>query len=320
MTVTSPYAGHAQAPYPRATAPTWRRYPTILPVRGRRPPLWLFVVVMVVFIAPSVYVWWRYGPVGDVRIVPIHHLAWIEIGFATAVVAITVVFGWSRSVGLVPRARSAVAVPVIAVVLIATSVLLIATAGASLSWTPANYLILVVNFLAVGVFEEVTFRGLLWASLPRHWSVSRVLLVTSVCFGAVHLTNGFTTGEWGIACVQACVVSVAGLGLGALRLRTSWLALGVVTHAFIDAGLSAVTALQPALKAVDSHHAPLSLVLASLLFLALLGLYATIAVCGVVVLVRTFRAERQQRRWVAFEAAMSGADPWAALAPPTLRA
>jgi len=312
-----PYVPHPQA-RPHVPVTSWRRYPVVLPIRGRRPPLWVPVVILVLFLAPGIYAWWRYGPAGDEPLVTLRHIGWIEVGVAVAVVAITVVFGWARSVGWVPRPRSALAVPLIAVALVATSVLLIGTAGFALSWRFSAYVILLVNFLAVGVFEETLFRGLLWAALPVRWSASRVLLVTSVCFGAVHVTNGFTTGNWGVAVAQACVVSFSGLGLGALRLRTGWLGLGVITHAFIDAGLAATTALLPELRGANPEHLAPALAVASLLFLALLGLYASLAVSGVVVLVRTFRAERQQRRWVALAGRVPGVDPWWTPPPPTL--
>jgi membrane protease YdiL (CAAX protease family) len=318
---------YGQQPYPPQGygppgQPAVRRYPPVLPIQGRRPPLWVFLVILAVFLAPGIYYSLRYGPIGDEPFVPIRGLGLIEAGFAIGVVVLTVLFRWSRSVGWVPRPHTALPVPIIAMVLIATSALLILTAGVSLSWRASAYVFLLLNFLAVGVFEETMFRGLLWAALPERWSASKVLLVTSLGFGAVHVTNGFTTGRWDVAVVQACVVSVAGLGLGALRMRSGWIALGVITHAFIDAGLAAVTAVAPHMKDVGpGEPLPGSLVLASLLMLALLGLYATLGISGIVVLVRTFRSERQLRRlaaWFPGAPAAPGASATWPPGPPTL--
>jgi membrane protease YdiL (CAAX protease family) len=207
-------------------------------------------------------------------------------------------------------------VPLIALALVVASALTIAASGSYLGWGAATYVVLLVNCLAVGVVEETMFRGLLWVSLPQAWSASRVLLVTSACFGAVHVANGFTTGLWGVALLQACVVSVTGLGLGALRLRTGWLGAGVVTHMFIDAGLVAYGIALAHARTIDPglHRYPVWVLLCALV---LLSLYVTLAVAGIAVLVRTFRSERQARR-LAATGLLAGPESWPPGPPPTL--
>lgn len=302
--------------YPAVAHPFVRRYPVVLPISGRRPPLAVFLVIIGLLLAHVVWSWARYGPtIDDVATGLSDEIWWLEVGAAALVVVITLLGRWSRSVGWVPRRGTAAAVPLIAAGLCALAVTLIAASGADLAWGPAPYAVLLVNCLAVGVFEETMFRGLLWASLPERWSASRVLLVTSVCFGAIHLSNGFSTGRWGTAVAQACAVSVVGLGLGALRMRSGWIGLGVLTHALVDAaltaaGLSVTTALD---RDPVEPQLPVLVVLLMLVFLA--G-YATLAISGIVVLVRTFRSERQQRRL----AALVPTGPWppGPAAPPTL--
>jgi hypothetical protein len=294
-----------------------RRYPAVLPIQGRRPPLWLFLAIIGALLAHTVWLWVRYGPAGDATSTLSSHLWTLEIALAVGVVLVTVLGRWSRSVGWVPRRGSAPAVPIIAMALSVSAALLLAVSGADLAWTPTRYVVLLVNCLAVGVFEETMFRGLLWASLPDRWSASRVLLVTSVSFGALHLANGFVTGRWGVAVAQACFVSFAGLGLGAVRMRSGWLGLGVVTHMLIDASLMAASASVNRAHDLDptGRHAPVAVILLMMLFL---GLYVTLAVSGFVVLIRTFRSERQLRRLSSWFPGAPGPSAGWPPAPPTL--
>ena len=304
-------------PYPPGTpSPAVRQYPPLLPVEGRRPPLWLFVVLLALPLGLSIRASLIHGPVGDVTPTLARSLSWWELGFASGVLVIVVVGRWGRAVGWTPRRGVTRAVPLIALALVVASALTITVSGSYLGWGGATYAVLLVNCLAVGVFEETMFRGLLWASLPQGWSASRVLLVTSLVFGAVHVTNGFTTGLWGVAVLQACVVSVMGLGLGALRLRTGWLGVGVVTHMFIDAGITAYGMALTHARVLDpsQHRYP---VLVLLCALALLSLYATLGVAGIVVLVRTFRSERQDRR-LGQTYREPAPDSWPPVPPPTL--
>ena len=146
-------------------------------------------------------------------------------------------------------------------------------------------------------------------TVPVRWSASRVLLVTSVAFGALHLANGFSTGAWGTALGQACIVSVTGLGLGAVRLRTGWLGLGIVTHAMVDGGLAtAAESVSHAIAVQGPDHAAAP-VLVVLCELVLLALYLTLGISGITVLVRTFRAERQMRALVARFPELAGDGP-----------
>lgn len=308
---------------PVPPVPAWppgpppRRYPPLPPREGRRPPLAVFLVLLALFLVHAVWRWARHGPVGDVDAQLGLQVWWLELAAAGVVVLVVLVGRWAPSTGWVPRRALSRPVPVLGLVLAAFGVALVVASGTHQAWGPARYAALLVNCLAVGVFEETMFRGLLWASLPARWSMSRVLLVTSVAFGGLHLVNGLATGRWDTAAAQAVVVTFTGMGLGALRLRSGWIGLAVLTHALVDAGLVAASAALP--QDFGPTDDPATLPWAVLgLILPFFVLYVSLAVSGLVVLVRTFRAERQERRLAAWRATRPPAP--VGLAPPTLGA
>ena len=217
--------------------------------------------------------------------------AWLELVAALVIAGVVLVGRYQQSVGWTPRRGVRRAVQGIAVALVATSAVLVLCSAVELGWTAGQAGILVANVMLVGIVEETLFRGLLWSSLPERWSATRVLLVTSVLFGAWHILNGFTTGDWRGSTLQAGIAALLGLGLGAIRLRTGWLGLGIVTHAAIDAGVTAGSLV--AVHLVKDHATPALLILSLLVFEAL---YVTLGVTGIVVLIRTAVAERRMRR------------------------
>ncbi len=89
----------------------------------------------------------------------------------------------------------------------------------------------------VGFSEEVMFRGFLLSALRGVMGVWPAVILSSVLFGAVHVTNGFITGAWGPAVVQASMAAMSGLAFAALRVRTGSLWPGIVLHGLWDAGL-----------------------------------------------------------------------------------
>ncbi|MCT4372041.1 CPBP family intramembrane metalloprotease [Yangia mangrovi] len=77
---------------------------------------------------------------------------------------------------------------------------------------PAGVTLLVLaNTLLVGFSEEAMFRGLLFHGLRARVSIWPAILWTSGLFGAVHLLNGFVTGDFGPALVQAAMAACTGL-------------------------------------------------------------------------------------------------------------
>ncbi len=271
-----------------------RPLPPATPVRGRRPPLWLVLLLLAVLEIPAIISALRHLPHLDTRGVLVSGIVVLE-AIALAVVTVVVLVGrYARAVGWIPQPGVRRSVRSIGIALVVASLALLATSASELGWPASTVTVLAVNVLMVGIFEETLFRGMLWAALPARWSAARVLLVTSVLFGSWHIFNGLVTGNWGGALLQAVFASFLGLGLGALRLRSGWLGLGVLVHASLDA---AVTAGQ--LVATRPHAEQTLQPTTIVSLLAFEALYVTLGITGVVVLVRTFLAERRVRRDVA---------------------
>ena len=285
-----PGYGAPGSPARPQAAPT-HEPPPVAPIEGRRPPLWLAIGLIAVLLLPAVLHWALGQP--DVAINDVLTQSFLvrEIAIGVVLLAIMVAARYSRSVGWVPRPGAGAAVRLIAAGLVVTAFVAATSAAVELSLSVSQLLIVLVNVTAVGVVEETIFRGYLWAALPATWSASRLLLVTSLVFGPVHVLNGLVTGNWGAAVVQAAMACVLGLALGATRVRSGWLFLGVVVHAAIDGAAVVVGMLAPRFS--DTQHPPLAPVLP---LFAYFCVYVTFAITGIVVLVRTFRSERRARR------------------------
>lgn len=277
--------------------PPRRPRPALRLVEGRRPPLWVPLLLVAVMVGLAALTWLQGAQHPDVVIV-LTQRVWVgELIGAAVVVGIVLVGRWWRSVGYVPRPGAGLAVRLIAVAEAVICLGLVTAAGVAQGVAPRWYVVLAVNVLAIGVLEETVFRGLLWASLPARWPVSRVLLVTSLGFGALHVTNGLVTGDWGTAVLQAIVVTPLGLWLGVVRLRTGWLGASIGLHALHDAASAALVTLTASgvlsQRAAEHLDIPAGVLLAVLAFEAAL---VTVAVAGVVVWIRLMVDERRAKR------------------------
>ena len=93
---------------------------------------------------------------------------------------------------------------------------------------------ILLNTLLVGFSEEVMFRGIFYSALRDRVSIWPSILWTSVAFGAVHVLNGFVTGDFGTATIQAFAAAASGLVFIAIRLRTGSLWVAIAYHALWD--------------------------------------------------------------------------------------
>lgn len=134
---------------------------------------------------------------------------------------------------------------------------------------------LAVNSLMVGWSEEMMFRGVIFAALRSRLSIWPAIVLTTVLFGAVHVLNGFGTGDWTAAVVQAVTAGMSGLLFVALVIRTGSIIPSMVIHAAWDfslflmsaslAGAAAPTPGEPA-SVGTALLAPLALVLPNFLY------------------------------------------------------
>jgi membrane protease YdiL (CAAX protease family) len=109
-------------------------------------------------------------------------------------------------------------------------------AGAFLGKMPAAPVIgwIFVNTMFVGISEELAYRGILLKPFRERFSVMTAALLTSVIFGMSHALNGFVTGDFGPAMVQAVAASMSGFLFTALRLRTGSLLPVILLHGLWD--------------------------------------------------------------------------------------
>lgn len=114
--------------------------------------------------------------------------------------------------------------------------LLLLLALAVLSGLPSwsVMVLLGMNTLLVGFSEETMFRGILFRALRGRLGIWSAILVTTVAFGSVHILNGFGTGDFGAAFLQAITAGASGLLLIAILLRTGSLWAAIIFHALWD--------------------------------------------------------------------------------------
>jgi membrane protease YdiL (CAAX protease family) len=93
--------------------------------------------------------------------------------------------------------------------------------------------ILVIAYLATGVFEETMWRGMV-LGLLRPTGVWRAVLLSSLLFGLGHLGNSVLRGASVLVLAQAFGSAVQGVGLAALRLRTGTIWPLIALHALHD--------------------------------------------------------------------------------------
>lgn len=131
-----------------------------------------------------------------------------------------------------------------------------------------------INTALVGFSEETMFRGVLFQGFRKAMPIWAAIALSTILFGAVHVLNGFVTGDFVAATVQAVAAGMSGLMYMALLIRTGSIWPSIVMHAlwdfalFLSAGKESATpqAMPSTLAGWLSH---LAVALPSLLY----GLY-----------------------------------------------
>ena len=93
----------------------------------------------------------------------------------------------------------------------------------------------ILNTFFVGISEELMFRGIILSSLVQRFSFWRSAIIMSLLFGLIHVSNGFITGEFGLAAIQAVIATFSGFLFLAIRIRSNSLITAIVVHWFWDA-------------------------------------------------------------------------------------
>lgn len=152
--------------------------------------------------------------------------------FLSVVVAF---FGWRSDVGLSPI-RSAKSLLILW--LPALFILGFFSVALLIGLPPAQAFIFVaINTLLVGISEELAFRGILFSGARSALRPIGAIALTSIIFGAVHVLNGITTGDWVAAAMQATAATMSGLLFIAILIRTGSIIPAMIIHWLWDFGI-----------------------------------------------------------------------------------
>lgn len=94
-----------------------------------------------------------------------------------------------------------------------------------------------INTLLVGISEELAFRGILFSGARTALRPVGAITLTSIIFGAVHVLNGITTGDWMGAVMQATAAAMSGLLFIAILIRTGSIIPAMIIHWLWDFGI-----------------------------------------------------------------------------------
>jgi membrane protease YdiL (CAAX protease family) len=168
-----------------------------------------------------------------------HGISW-NLAMAVAVLAIvTVAMRWRDLKFVAPRPPGSLRI----LWFPALYLILFAAMPAVLGLPPASTLAFVIaNTLLVGLSEEWMFRGVLFQGLRSRLALWPAILLTSALFGAVHVLNVVTTGQFVEAVVQAVAAFMSGMLLIALLIRTGSIWVPIVYHSLWDFGTFVVSA------------------------------------------------------------------------------
>lgn len=155
--------------------------------------------------------------------------------FLSAVVAF---LGWRRDAGVTPvrntKSLLVLWLPVLFIVGFFAVALLLGLPPAQ------TFLFVGLNTLLVGISEELAFRGILFSGARSVLRPIGAITLTSILFGAVHVLNGVTTGNWGAAAVQATAAAMSGLLFIAILIRTGSIIPAMIVHWLWDFGIFVV--------------------------------------------------------------------------------
>lgn len=201
-----------------------------------------------------------------------HGISYNILLAATVVVGACLVFGW-RDVGVAaprPGTLRVLWFPLIYLGLLFGVALVLGL--------PAQrvMLFLAINTLLVGLSEELMFRGILFRAFLTRLGLWPSIIATTAMFGSVHILNGFGTGDWSAAVVQAMAAALSGITLMAIMLRTGSILVAMAYHAAWDFATFTVAAAQATTPASGASPGTLASVLVPLGFVlpnALYGLY-----------------------------------------------
>ncbi len=175
-----------------------------------------------------------------------------ELSMALPVLAIILLFGWSRSARLSSPIRGRglwwFVLPLLYTLGLTFIAVVMATQvpeGALPS--VASILSLLTMVALIGLFEELLFRGILMRGLESRLGTVAALVISSVAFGLMHYVNWVAGQPFGDTTAQVFHAMGAGFLFGSLMLITGSIWPSVLLHALWDGGVSLVATVRSAL-------------------------------------------------------------------------
>jgi len=195
--------------------------------------VWVVYIFMILFM-PKLYSGGGQQSQSDFASSGISIAHFIAVAFLLAFIFIA---GWSRDAGLkMPRPGTNWLI----LWLPLTFIVLFFSLGLFLGFKsgPAM-LIAAINTVAIGVGEELAFRGVLFAGARSQFNTWGAIIYTSFIFGAIHVLNGLGTGDFVKSSVQAVSAMLSGFLFIAILIRTGSLIPGMIIHLLWDLSIFA---------------------------------------------------------------------------------
>jgi membrane protease YdiL (CAAX protease family) len=260
-------SARTQISIPAVRLPSLRRY------AERRPVTFSILVTLGFAMALSVYTLFMPQPVDEY---PLAVLGFDAVRYAIAI-GLLAALGWWRRAGFLTRPTFRRLLPFLPLALLPFLLLLNPRLGTHSPWMIA---LIVATMLCTGFTEEALFRGVILRALePLGWM--KAALLSSVLFGLIHATGLLTGADPLYIFLQVIWATLVGFAFAAPVLATGWIWPAVVVHFSINAitTLGAgrlVQAEQPDATAIQG-------------LLAVIAVFALLAVYGYLLLVRTAR-------------------------------
>lgn len=106
--------------------------------------------------------------------------------------------------------------------------------GVSLKYTLAETLFYIISMIAVGIIEELIFRGFLFKTLIKE-NVKMAILISSLTFGMGHIINLLNGAELFSTLLQICYACAGGYLFTVIFYKTESLYPCIITHCLINA-------------------------------------------------------------------------------------
>lgn len=171
-----------------------------------------------------------------------HGIGWWFVAAVVFLFAVVAFFGWWKQVGL-RAAEPASSWLYIWFPILLIAIFLAAAVAMGLP-APSIMVFVLLNTLLVGISEELMTRGILLYGTLTQYGIWASIIIVSLIFGGIHILNGFNTGNFGDATIQAVAAGMSGILFIGLRLRTNSLLPPILVHWFWDFALFMISSSQ----------------------------------------------------------------------------